>query len=329
MQTITIQLQNAPKAMFQPLDMLPKDCEHRIPFGDISLLADRGTDSRILCQGVSGWQFELSLYRCRCRDRTPITLTVNESRVFFLYALNGVFHYRTPNGGRHSLSHGNYVAIYLPKGKYRLTLSKPHHTLFGFSLPYGYLIWLTRHYAELAGLADRWKLLPNELFALPTCKLDGTIWRTFAQIKSCPKRGTELDGALKVYLARLVTRYATQLAEQRLSAAEKNEVLSRRVAAYLQEHYHEADQISAEALMQQFQISDTHMRRIFQETYGITIREYIQTLRVDAGKELLRTTKLTLAEIAAKVGYEYTDSFIRLFKKQVGISPSVYRRQHV
>lgn len=58
----------------------------------------------------------------------------------------------------------------------------------------------------------------------------------------------------------------------------------------------------------------------------MTFTDYLSSVRIDAAKELLKSTNLTVTEIAGKVGYEDLNYFIRTFKKTVGMSPGQYRQ---
>ena len=55
--------------------------------------------------------------------------------------------------------------------------------------------------------------------------------------------------------------------------------------------------------------------------------QYILALRVVNAQNLLENTDYTVAEISRIVGYEDQMYFSRLFKKQNGVSPSLFRKQ--
>ena len=53
--------------------------------------------------------------------------------------------------------------------------------------------------------------------------------------------------------------------------------------------------------------------------------EYIQKLRIEQVKELLRDTDLSIMQIAYEVGYNHNSSLTRLFKLHENITPANYR----
>ncbi|MBS7256364.1 helix-turn-helix transcriptional regulator [Flavobacterium branchiicola] len=59
---------------------------------------------------------------------------------------------------------------------------------------------------------------------------------------------------------------------------------------------------------------------------GKTTQQYIQNRVIEKAKELLSTTYMSVSEIAYRLGFEYPQSFHRLFKNQVTVSPLEFRQ---
>jgi AraC family transcriptional regulator len=68
----------------------------------------------------------------------------------------------------------------------------------------------------------------------------------------------------------------------------------------------------------------TYMRRIRLET-GLSATQYLSQLRAERAKTLLRTTSLSVLEIALRLGYCDRSHFARAFSRAVGMTPSQYR----
>lgn len=75
-------------------------------------------------------------------------------------------------------------------------------------------------------------------------------------------------------------------------------------------------------------LSPKYLSRVFKEQTGMHFSEYKLSLRLERAKALLETTGFTVAQISDKLGYNNTESFIRLFKNREGITPSRYRKTH-
>jgi len=62
-------------------------------------------------------------------------------------------------------------------------------------------------------------------------------------------------------------------------------------------------------------------KKIFKEVYGITIYKYIQRLKLDHANLLLTQERLSVKEIAKRVGYSHQGHFSKLFYEHFGVLP--------
>ena len=68
-----------------------------------------------------------------------------------------------------------------------------------------------------------------------------------------------------------------------------------------------------------------YLSRIFKEKTGKSFNEYKLELKIASAKELLVRTNYSVSQIAYKVGYHNPNSFMKMFKKFTGLTPSQYR----
>ena len=66
--------------------------------------------------------------------------------------------------------------------------------------------------------------------------------------------------------------------------------------------------------------------RRFRQALGLTPNQYLQDLRIENGRDLLKTTDLSIQDVAENVGYKDTAYFSRVFKAKVGLTPSDYKK---
>lgn len=83
--------------------------------------------------------------------------------------------------------------------------------------------------------------------------------------------------------------------------------------------------VTIESLVEHVCLSGEYIGRLFKKDVGVSISAYINSLRVNKAKDLLRLTDLTVSEISSKVGYHNLNYFFVLFQKHFGISPRQYR----
>jgi AraC family transcriptional regulator len=74
-------------------------------------------------------------------------------------------------------------------------------------------------------------------------------------------------------------------------------------------------------------LSKFHFDRLFKSALGVSPSRYHINLRINLARRLLRETKLSVVNVALKVGYTDPSHFARLFRRENGLSPSDYRRQ--
>lgn len=76
-----------------------------------------------------------------------------------------------------------------------------------------------------------------------------------------------------------------------------------------------------------FHFSTSYLRKVFKESTGQTLIFALQQIRISRAKELLEKTNISVQKISYLVGYEDQTYFIRLFKKDTGLTPAKYRKE--
>ncbi|TXK78392.1 response regulator [Paenibacillus sp. N3.4] len=93
---------------------------------------------------------------------------------------------------------------------------------------------------------------------------------------------------------------------------------------YTKSHYHEGD-ITINKVCGHLHISAGYFSSIFKKEAKMTFVNYLNHIRMEEAKELLRSTDMKALEIAEKVGYADANYFSFSFRKNVGVSPKEYR----
>lgn len=97
-----------------------------------------------------------------------------------------------------------------------------------------------------------------------------------------------------------------------------------RVLKYIQEHLHE--NTGLKKLAEIACISPFHFHRIFKATIGESLAEYVQRLRLESVAEGLKTSALSLSELAVRTGYSSEQALSRAFKNYFGLPPKAFKR---
>ena len=77
-----------------------------------------------------------------------------------------------------------------------------------------------------------------------------------------------------------------------------------------------------------FALSPSHCSQLFRREMGMSINDCLLQTRIQAACRLLTDTDLSIEQIAADTGFSGSSVFIRVFKKECGVTPGLYRKSH-
>jgi transcriptional regulator GlxA family with amidase domain len=95
------------------------------------------------------------------------------------------------------------------------------------------------------------------------------------------------------------------------------------IQIWLQDNYYR--DILLPPIAERFGMSVRSFNRRFKNALGKTPLDYLQEIRINIAKDLLKTSNLSINEIADKVGYQDTGYFSILFKRKLATTPQAYR----
>lgn len=87
--------------------------------------------------------------------------------------------------------------------------------------------------------------------------------------------------------------------------------------------------LSLETLEDALHLSRYYISHLFSHKLNIRFNDYVNSLRVSDACRLLRQTDLSITDICTRSGFNTLRTFNRSFMKQMGISPSEYRRAYL
>ena len=96
------------------------------------------------------------------------------------------------------------------------------------------------------------------------------------------------------------------------------------VIMYINSHY--AEKMTLSFLASSNHISKHYLCHFFKEITGFTVLDYINHIRIEKSKILLKNTGLGIGEVANAVGYDDVNYFCRIFKKHISVSPGQYKK---
>ena len=139
-----------------------------------------------------------------------------------------------------------------------------------------------------------------------------------AYLKKRPMMPEEVEAAAKILEA-----CAGYLWLQRYIFVKEDNLLSQ-IEEYITNNLN--DDLSSPALCKKFNISKSKLYNVFQKYYESSVGDIIRKQRIKKAKELLESTEDPVSEIANQVGYDDYNYFIKVFKKETGLTPVQFRK---
>ena len=104
----------------------------------------------------------------------------------------------------------------------------------------------------------------------------------------------------------------------------RNLKLRAAVAAYIQEN-HTDGSLCAASVSAHFQISEKYLFSFVREQTGKSFGDYLTDVRLEHAMNLLAQTGMSIAEIAEATGFNAANTFYKVFRRRLGVSPGVWR----
>ena len=121
----------------------------------------------------------------------------------------------------------------------------------------------------------------------------------------------------------VLTVQLSRLYQLKEKEEEKGAISITRSIAYMERHFTET--LLIPELAEMAGVSTRHFTRLFEETYHTTPLKYINILRMQHASVLLRSTRMTITEVAQLSGFSDSNYFSRQFRKAFHQSPREYR----
>ncbi len=111
-----------------------------------------------------------------------------------------------------------------------------------------------------------------------------------------------------------------------IETASKTTSLFDAIRQYIDTHFRE--DVTRDFLAKMFYISPNYLSHLFQREGKIGLNEYLNQIRLEYAKSLLKNYDLNVKEIAHASGFKDSNYFCRIFRKKTERSPTEYRRQY-
>ncbi|WP_079908793.1 AraC family transcriptional regulator [Paenibacillus sp. 32352] len=151
------------------------------------------------------------------------------------------------------------------------------------------------------------------------------IKKLFFMIGEEMDRNDDLSSDLiKSYFIQLLSYFIRNKSEFVYNSSSNANPTIERLVRYINANYHLS--ITLDSASDMLNLSKSHLSRLFLKTTGLGFKEYVQIIRINKAKQMLKGTNHSIRQIAFDCGFNDSNYFSKAFKESTGLSPLQYRK---
>ncbi|CNH33638.1 helix-turn-helix transcriptional regulator [Yersinia pekkanenii] len=120
--------------------------------------------------------------------------------------------------------------------------------------------------------------------------------------------------------------HCSDLLGKQIHTASRSRALFEAIREFIDDNF--KSELTRESVANKFYISPNYLSHLFNKSGSIGFNEYLNHVRLEQAKEVLKTYDAKIKEIAHTCGFTDSNYFCCVFRKNTGCSPSEYRRQY-
>lgn len=138
----------------------------------------------------------------------------------------------------------------------------------------------------------------------------------------------QIDSAMTfMELHNYVTKHAESVFNKSRLVAQNNSAV-RQLLDIIHNEFGNAD-LSVNYLAERVFLTPTYLSTLFKKDIGVPIGQYMSNYRMEKAKQLLKDKRYKLYQISNLVGCSDSNYFAKIFKRQIGVTPSEYRENNL
>ncbi|WP_180271510.1 response regulator transcription factor [Fredinandcohnia onubensis] len=133
-----------------------------------------------------------------------------------------------------------------------------------------------------------------------------------------------IESAVKNWKELSLSKEWLELVDREKPETKKTDVIQE-IKTYIDHHFKE--KITLDILAKTFYVTPPYISGRFKEMFGMTVIDYVTSLKIKNAKYLLLETNMPVIEIAYELGFSNENYFSKVFKKYEGLSPKNFREK--
>ncbi len=169
------------------------------------------------------------------------------------------------------------------------------------------------------------RLCENNIIVLPQEKIP-LIEDMFYKVSYELNKNNELrEKIIKLYISEIIL-YLYRYKYAAADVVRKHNSEMNKVSQYIFDNY--SKNLSLNTLSKKFNFSQCHLSRKFKSETGVSLNQYINSVRISRAKDLLKKPFNSITQVAGLCGYNDSNYFTEVFKNLTGQTPLKYSKQY-
>lgn len=294
-----------------------------LPYADAVFM--EGSFGSLLIQETAGTAFHLRLHTFQVNHSTALTISVAQPSATLTYMLQG-----HASVASYLLEDLHYYLFYIPSGSHPVQLEPGHHILLHVELPAFLLERLAGKHSEIQEVWDRVRTNHPICLRQDGFRINARIGEVLNRLLYCCFEETERELYQQARVLDLLLLYAEDITNTSENFPGRYNFSEADIRAVLDAEYLQvksaADALPIKDIARKINLHPRKMQAGFKFLFGRNVHKMSMEARMYKAKVLLMEGRQSLSEIAWETGYCNASSFIRAFKRYVGITPAAYRK---
>ena len=168
---------------------------------------------------------------------------------------------------------------------------------------------------------------PNYIFFDPTVPWHRDALAAIVRVRECALNIENRPISVLLAVYNLIELVGDHIAETTFTEKDNRDYnIYLEMVKYIHENF--GKKVNIDEMAQELHLSRTKAYRLFEKYAHSSPNVYLNSYRLAMSQQSLRDTDLTITEIAAKCGFQTSSYFTKIFGKETGISPRVYRDKY-
>lgn len=282
----------------------------------------------LLLQYYSNYLFYIEVYEFHLEMEVDASFSIKEPTFFLFLMLEGLISFYDSEGKTIAeASEGICYATYNREGAYFVnSLSAGVHRFCYITPRAG---WLERKAQDFSAMRNFIKAFLNskrKYGHMPRCRINDKMEKVVAKLLWPEKRrNIELEAQIINLSIRIFRLYNGMIASGNYIHNDIYKEQIRMVRQYIEDNAKDLKTGDVQKIAEMFFFSRRTIIRVFKEETGLTMQQYIEKSKLEYALNLLKTSPLSVKEIARLSGYPDQNYFSRVFQNYFGCPPSGIR----